>query len=210
MGTNTSEGYDLLVANFSRPYPSLIFGADPANQSYTRTRTGFRFRHIQNIGFAFDHTNATYSPARSVITKITNAEFDPFATGTLRPSAELTVASNTFSGGSASLFVGPFELISGRDFVVGGTAIVTATNIAAALDNLPGYNGVPSGTIVDVFGPLGQMGLRFDAAYGGGTLNFTIIYYDKVGFLGNPVGTPDRPLEPPVILPAGLPNGVAP
>ena len=206
MATASGPGYQLLVANFSRPYPSLIFGADPANQSYTRTRTGFVFRHVQNIGFSNNLTNATYVPAASVITKTTNAQFDPFSP-TEAPTGEVTVASAVFAGNSASLFVGKFELVSGRDFVTSGGVAAVATSIETAINNLPGFSASAAVAVVTVTGPRGQVGLPFDALYRGGEENFTFVYTAEEGVLATTIVF--SPIEPPTLLPAGLPNGVA-
>lgn len=207
MATASQPEYEILVANFSRPTPSSKFGSDTQNMAPTKTRTGFVFRHIQNLGFAGDHTQATYGPARSVVTNTLNAQFDPFG-GTPPPTGDVDVADNTFAGTSASLFVGPYELVSGRDYVVAGTAAGTATNIATAVSNLPGYTGTPAGTTVTVDGPEGQVGLRFDATYRGGAENFAFTYVGQDGVLSQGVGA--GPIEPPTILPPGTPNGVAP
>lgn len=207
MATTAQPSYELLVANFSRPTQSLEFGSDTSHVGPTKTRTGFVFQHVQNIGFATDHTNATRAPGRSLITKTVNATLDPFG-GVPPPRGALTVASDTFAGPSASLFVGPFELVSGRDFVTGGGAAVTATNIATAISALPGYTGTPAGPVVTVDGPAGQSGLRFDATYRGGDANFTFAYIAEDGVLSQGIG--DGPIEPPTLLPAGTPNGVAP
>lgn len=207
MPTAAQPQFQILVANFSRPYPSLITGADPDNQSYTRTRTGFVFQHLQNLGFSTDLTNATGSPARSVVTSTTNGRLDPFG-GTPPPTGSLEVTSDVFSGTSASLFVGPFELVSGRDFATGGGVNVTATALAAAIDALPGYSAAAVGAVVTVDGPTGQVGLRFSAKYRGGEQNFTFTYVAESGVLSQGIG--DGPVEAPEILPAGVPNGVAP
>ena len=207
MATASQPEYQLLVANFSRPTPSSKFGSDTANMAPTKTRTGFTFRHVQNIGFAGDLTHGTSSPARSVITDTLNVQFDPFG-GTPPPTGDVEVVSNTFAGTSASLFVGPYELVSGRDYIVGGAVGATATAIATAISNLPGYTATPAGAVVTVDGPAGQAGLRFDAAYRGGDLNFTFTYVDQDGVLSQGIG--GGPIEPPGILPPGTPNGVAP
>jgi hypothetical protein len=207
MPTTAPPPYELLVANLSRPYPSLISGADPDTQSYTRLRTGFIFQHIQNLGFASDHVSATAGPARSLVTNTINALMDPFG-GTPPPTGDVTVASDVFVGQSASLFVGPYELVSNRDFVTGGGAATTAANIATAISALPGFSATPAGPVVTVEGPQGQSGLRFDAAYRGGALNFTFAYVADEKVLSQGIG--GGPIEPPTILPAGTPNGVAP
>jgi hypothetical protein len=209
MATTAQAPYTLLVANFSRPTQSLETGSDTSEMPPTKTRTGFQFQPIQNIGLATDHTNATAVPARSLITDTLLATMQPLDPNA-RPGATLTVASDVFVGHSASVFVGEFELVSDRDFVTGGGAAATATALAAAISALPGYDGTPAGADVTVLGPRGQLRLNLDAAYRGGELNFTFAYLDTTqeGLLGFGVGV--KPEEPPVILPPGLPNGVAP
>jgi len=209
MATTSGPSYELLVANFSRPNPAPGFGADPATSRPTKIRSGFIFRHIQNIGLSADLTNATSGPARSVITQTLNAQMQPFDPNEA-PFADVEVISDVFAGPSASLFVGPFELISGRDFVTGGGAGATATSIGAAIDNLPGYSGVVGGTTVTVTGPRGQLGLRFEADYRGGERNFDFTYPDSTqdGLLGFGVGL--KPELPPTIIPPASQQGVAP
>ena len=207
MATASGPQYQLLVANFSRPTQSSEYGSDTSNMAPTKTRTGFTFRHVQNLGFAGDMTHGTSSPGRSLVTNTLNAQFDPFG-GTPPATGDVTVADNTFAGTSASLFIGPYELVSGRDYIVGGAAAATATAIATAVSNQPGYTGTPAGAVVTVDGPAGQAGLRFDATYRGGAENFTFTYVDQDGVLSQGIG--GGPIEPPGILPAGTPNGVAP
>jgi len=207
MPTVAQPPYQLLVANFSRPTQSSIEGSDTSHMAPTKTRTGFIFQHVQNLGFASDHVSGTSSPARSVVTNTINATFDPFG-GTPPPTGDVVVASDVFVGQSASLFIGPYELVSNRDFVTGGGTAATATAIATAVSALPGYTGTPAGSTVTVEGPDGQSGLRFDAAYRGGDLNFTFTYVAEDGVLSQGIG--GGPIEPPDILPPGTPNGVAP
>jgi len=207
MATTALPPYELLVANFSRPTQSLIFGSDTENMPPTKTRTGFVFQHIQNLGFASDHVRSTYGPARSLVTDTKLGVLQPFPPNGA-PAADVEVVDDTFVGQSASLFVGPFELVSNRDFVTGGGLAATATNIATAINALPGYVAGVAGPIVSVTGPLGQAGLRFNAAYRGGALNFDFTYPQQDGVLG--FVQPASPIDPPTILPAGTPNGVAP
>lgn len=199
--------YELLVANFSRPTQSLVYGSDTENMAPTKIRTGFFFQPLEHYGFATDHTSATYVPARSLVVSTRLGVMDPFPPNDA-PMGDVTVVSDTFAGQSASLFVGPFELVSNRDFVTGGGAAATATNIATAISALPGYSATPAGTTVTVTGPRGQVGLRFDAVYRGGDLNFDFTYLQEDGVLG--FTQPASPIDPPTILPAGTPNGVAP
>jgi len=207
MPTTAQPPYELLVANFTRPYPSLIRGSDTENQSYTRSRTGFVFQHVMGLGFSRDLTNATATPARSVVVHTLNARMDPFG-GTPPPTGDVEVVSDTFAGLSASVFVGPYELVSNRDFVTGGGTAATAANLAAAIDALDEYSATAIGSVVTVEGPDGQFGLRFDADYRGGEMNFDFTYLAEDGVLSQGIG--EGPLEPPEILPAGTPNGVAP
>jgi hypothetical protein len=185
MATGSQGSYTLLVANFSRPTPSLIFGADPDTAGPTKTRGGFVFGHIQSIGFSSTLTQS--GQARSLITNTTNMQIDPFeATPPEAPSGVVTVSSNTFSPGSAGVIVGPFTLIVNRDFVPGGGAAATATALAAAIDALPGYTGAAVGADVTVTGPLGSApaSLAFAAVYYTSTRNFTFTYVGVTGVLG--------------------------
>lgn len=209
MPTISGPTYELLVANFSRPNPSPGYGADPETSRPTKIRSGFVFRHIQNMGLSSDLTNATRSPARSVIVDTINAQMQPFDPNT-RPNADVEVISDVFAGDSASLFVGPFELVSDRDFTTGGGFAATATAIADAIDNLPGYDGTAVGAVVTVEGPRGQLGLPFNAAYRGGERNFDFTYPDTTqdGVLGY---APDvKAEEPPTIIPPASLQGSAP
>lgn len=208
MATTAQPQYELLVANFSRPTQSLIFGSDTDNMPPTKIRTGFVFQMIQNIGFAADHVSGTRSPARSLITESHPQRFQPFAPNAVA-TADVTVVSDVFAGTSASLFVGKFELVSGRDFVTGGGAAATATNIATAISALPGFSANAVGPTVTVEAPAGQVGERFFAEYRGGELNFTFAYPGQDEVLGF-TALADSPIDPPTILPPGTPNGVAP
>lgn len=207
MATTAQQKYQLLVANFSRPTQSLIYGSDTANMPPTKTRTGFEFQNIQNLGFATDHVSSTSDPARSVVTNTKLGTMDPFPPNDA-PMGDVEVVSDVFAGQSAILFVGPFELVSNRDFVTGAGAAATAANIEAAIDALPGYEATAAGTVITVTGPRGQVGLRFYAEYSGGELNFDFTYLQEDRVLG--FVQPASPLDPPTILPAGTPNGVAP
>jgi hypothetical protein len=209
MATTSGPIYELLVANFSRPNPAPGYGADPVVTRPTKIRSGFIFRHVQNIGLSTELTNATRAPARSVITKTLNAQMQPFAPNQL-PFADVEVISDVFSGQSASLFVGPYELVSNRDFVTGGGLVATALNISNAINNLPGYSAVPAGAVVTVTGPGGQIALRFDAEYRGGERNFDFTYPDSTqdGYLGFDPGF--DPEEPPTIIPPAPLQGAPP
>jgi hypothetical protein len=206
MSTIAQPPYTLLVANISRPYPSLITGADPAIQSYHRTRTGFEFQMIQNLGFAKDQIHGPSGTARSLVTSSLLGIMDPSG-GTPPPTGDVEVVDNTFSGLSATLQVGPYSLVSNRDFIPGGGVIATATALATAISALPGYTATPAGAVITVEGPEGQVGLKFDAQYAGGAANFSFTYVADERVLGQPIG--GGPIFPPNVLPAGVPNGPA-
>lgn len=197
MPTVAQKSYDLLVANFSRPYPSAIHGANPDNQSYTRSRTGFEIQVIQTVGRG----------GPSLVVTATRGTLDPFG-GNPPPTGEVEVVSDNFANGSASLFVGQFELVSGRDFATGGGVAATAGNIATAINTLPGFSAGAVGAVVTVEGPLGQVGLRFEAHYRGGEQNFEFTYVADYGVLSQGIG--GGPVESVQEMAAGAPNGVAP
>jgi hypothetical protein len=205
MATGAQGSYTLLVANFSRPTPSSIFGADPDTCGPTKTRGGFVFGHVQNIGLP--STLTQHGQSSSLISRTTNMQINPFEqTPPEGPTGAVTVASNTFAPGSASLIVGPYELVANRDFIPGGGAAATATALAAAVDNLPGYNGTAVGTVLTVTGPLGSApaSVAFGAVYRTAVRNFTFAYTGVSGFLGYT----DSPLSVG-ILPT-TPNHIAP
>jgi hypothetical protein len=191
MPTAAQPSFQLLVANFSRPYPSLITGADPITAGPTKTRGGFVFAHVSQLGFSPDLTQQ--GEASSVVVSTTNVGWDPFKNNPPDlPEADITVASDVFAGTSASIFLGPFELVSNRDFTTGGGVAATATNIANAVNNLPGYTASVAGPTVTVEGPAGQgpESIQFRAVYRGGTENFTFVWPRKEGFLGYPTVAP--------------------
>jgi hypothetical protein len=196
MATSSSPAYRILVANFSQPYPSLIRGSDTRTQGPIKTRGGFEFRHIYRMGFSLDSTQKGSS--FSVIVGSLRQQMDTVESA--GPSGIVIVSDNTFLGDSASLYVGPFELVSGRDFVVGATAGDTATNIDTAINSLPGYSTILAAPSITVFGPKGQVGLRFNARYRGGNANFTFSYSSKNEVLGWSTLS-DSAIKPPTILP---------
>lgn len=185
MATIAQPSFQLLVANFSRPTPSLIYGADPGTDGPTKTRGGFVFGHVGTLGLASTLTQFGY--ATSVVSNIVNVGIDPFeTTPPTAPTGSFTVANNTFTPGSASILVGPFEVIAYRDFTPGGGVNATATAIATAIGNLPGYDATPAAATVTVSGPLGAApaSLRFSPSYRTSTRNFTFAWVGQDGFLG--------------------------
>lgn len=91
----------------------------------------------------------------------------------VRATGTITVASNTFTG-PTTLQLGAFLITSGQEFAIGGGVNATATNLAAAISNLPGYAASPLGAVVTVTGLVGPIG-NVAAFWAGGSnpQNFT-------------------------------------
>lgn len=107
--------------------------------------------------------------------------------GAISPKvASLVVADDDFTTGIAVIFLGDYTLTSDVDYVTGGGAAVTAANLAAAIDTLPGFNAtVSAGTQVDieyVIGPANQV--DFSVVYYGTIENFTPVT-PTTGEMGN-------------------------
>jgi len=86
----------------------------------------------------------------------------------------ITVALNTFTG-PTTILLGEYVLTSDEDFVVGGSTAATATNLAAAINALPGYSApIPGASIITVTGPFGVLGAEAIFKSGGASpQNFT-------------------------------------
>jgi hypothetical protein len=96
----------------------------------------------------------------------------------------LTVADNDFSTGTAVLALGDFTLTSGIDYVIGGSVNATATNIAAAITTLPGFEATAVAADVTIDYTSGPADIvDFRVVYYGTKTNFTLSPTD--GFLGN-------------------------
>lgn len=199
MPGSSQPKFKILVANFSSPMPSLLRGR-LAKVGPVKIRTGFEFRHLPQLGFATSLVGS--GMARSVVVSTLQENLEPFLTNPpQRPTGIVEVTDNGFQGTFASLYIGPYEIVSNRDYVVGGGAGATATNIAAAISNLPGYDAIAAGAVITVEGPEGAVGdrLRFRAAYRGGAKNFTFTFVsedEKLDYAPNL-----SPLRPPTILP---------
>lgn len=195
MPTTSQPKVKILVANlFSKAMPGRVLGAKPV-----KLRTGFEYQILPSLGHSADLTGLGYSS--SVVYRVQQAILDPFVVNpSPRATGDVEVTDNTFQGTLTSLYVGPYELVCNRDYEVGGAAAATATNIATAISNLPGYSATPAGAVVTVEGPLGAVGdrLRFEAAYRGSARNFTFTYVAKEGTLDYAA---DDPLLPFEILP---------
>lgn len=107
--------------------------------------------------------------------------------GVVPPSSaqigSLTVADNDFATGVSYLELGVFKLIAGLDFLIGAAVADTATNLAAAISNLPGYLAMAIGPVVTLQYAAGPMDLiSFRARYEGTKINFTPLV-PETGFL---------------------------
>lgn len=88
-------------------------------------------------------------------------------------TGDITVVADAWTG-PTTVHLGRFVLTSDVDFVTGGGVAAVATNLATAIDALPGYSATPAGAVVTVTGPFGVMGSEV-AFYSDGSTpqNFT-------------------------------------
>jgi len=121
---------------------------------------------------------------------------NPLAPTDIFPAVgQLLVANNDFTTGRAVIVLGNFRLISNIDFIPGGAAALTAAAIAAAIDRLPGYDGVAVGPGVVIgytAGPADE--IDFKVEHYGTITNFTMLN-PADGLLAS--GSPD--IEPPLL-----------
>lgn len=159
---SVQKHYDMLVAN--QTAGSEMAGNGTAGDTIEDLRLRRRFRvntvhkvgtgYMDRRGFGALNRVSTDTPARAL--------------------AEVTVGDNDFSEG-AQIIIGEYTLVAGVDFAIGGTAGDTATNIADAIDNLPGYDGTAVGADITVDGRKGPQGNadRFEPKSFGAVDNFT-------------------------------------
>ena len=89
-------------------------------------------------------------------------------------TASLTVADNDFTTGIARLVLGDYVLLSNIDYVVGGTVNATATNLAAAINNLPEFEATANLADVDIEYHVGAANeVEFKVFHEGTKTNFT-------------------------------------
>jgi hypothetical protein len=81
----------------------------------------------------------------------------PSSGGPVASSGKVTVATVAFAG-PTTLILGQYRLTTDEDFVVDASTSTTATNLAAAIDALPGYTGSASTDDVNITGPVGPDG----------------------------------------------------
>jgi hypothetical protein len=113
--------------------------------------------------------------------------------------AQLAISSSTFSGGGqvggrSVIELGPYLLVTGLNWnpVVGNTT-TSATALAAAIDNLPGFSATSLGAVVSLEGPTGPNGgsLLFDVFHEGGVNHFVLAPLDGTLATGGPsIGPP--------------------
>jgi len=174
MPSTTQPPYRLIAPGFERS------GEPDLGYNRIITRYGMQEQLIQFLGIS----PALGFQAANQVTSSFFALTDPQAA--VGPSAVVTVSNTTFVGQSASLFVGPYELVSEIDFVIAGGAAAIAASIATAVSALPGFTGTPVGAAVTVTrkGGIAPDELRFSASYRGGNVNFTFTWPTNVGYLG--------------------------
>lgn len=164
---SVQKHYDMLVANQTGGSEMAGQGTAADKIDDLKLRRRFRSNTVHNIGPGFMDRQGYGAINRNVET----------TTGTLaRAEASFTVNDNDFSGG-AELVIGEYQLVAGIDFAIGGSTDATASNIADAIDNLPGYDGTAVGSDVTVDGRKGAQGNadQFEAKFYGAVDNFTSV-----------------------------------
>lgn len=97
-------------------------------------------------------------------------------------TGDITVALDTFTG-PTTVHLGEFVLTSNVDFATGGGVAVTATNLGAAIDALPGYSATVGAAVVTVTGPAGVIGNEV-AFYSDGSSPQNLTFVPVDGTLG--------------------------
>lgn len=165
-GTRVNRPFTVLVANLRGEYDA---DGNPIKQ-----RTGFEEQLVNNLQNSMQMGLMTGAPAKALST--------------------LTVDDNDFTTGAAKLYLGEYELISNVHYTPGGTTDLTATAIALAIGNLPGFEATALASVVTILGPYGPDGdtITFEVVYEGTHTNF--ILAPTTGFMGDgaPVVGPPR------------------
>jgi hypothetical protein len=156
---------------FTMLVPVYRGGSDPsrgvAGNPDVKRQT-MRLQHFPEVGGRGPNTVAHEPSSPGVGTRVGLVSYttDPLpvnATGTIE------VTSNAFTG-PTTVILGDFVLTTDVDFDIGGAATVTATNLAAAIDALPGYSApAPGAAIVSVSGLRGVIGNHVVFKSGGST-----------------------------------------
>lgn len=154
----------MLVANQSQgSYPDKGINISDAG---VRLRRSWRQQHIASTGAGFSD---------SASGALALSQGGTGAGNPARATATITVADNDFTAG-AVVRIGEFTITVPGDVTPGGGTVATATALATAIDNLPGYNATPSGSDVDIEGRKGIQGNEdtFEAQSFGPVDNFTL------------------------------------
>jgi hypothetical protein len=157
----TQEPFTVLVAHFT--------GQKDANGNPVKARTGFQMQHLLDDQGRVTNVFSAGLPTES--------------------SAQVTVSNADFSTGEAILWIGDFEIETNVHWTpTGGDATQSATDLAVAIDALPGLAAVAIGAIVSIDGPMGPSGQAwpFRAAYTGTITNYTLSPVNGYMQGGNP------------------------
>lgn len=146
-------------AAFTQLVGSRATGYDPSlNMTKDTLRVSATFTSVSKDGGVNQNARMVTTPAGTVASQ----------TGTF------TVASNDFSGGRVELVLGDYRIINSVEYQLGGTVAATATNIAAAISLLSGFQAVAVDAVVTVTyggGPADEV--EFRAVHYGTVDNFT-------------------------------------
>ena len=140
---------------FTTLHGVLTRGSDPSLGAI-----GAPVKHIQTV------TSQTFQPAgnRAMIGLLAGG---PPTVQT----ASFDVNDNDFTD-RAVIILGDYELVSQIDYLVAGAAAGTATNIAAAINNLPGFTATPSTTAVTITREPALERVEFRVLHHGAVTNF--------------------------------------
>ncbi len=162
----SQKPFSILVANFDEP----TVGTKPGVKSRSE--------------FTFSPTFSLSGTVPNGFHQGTLVSGDPFVNST----GEIEVTDNDFSTGKTAVFLGAYVFEAGYHFEVGGSATVTAANLATLIDSKYGYQASAAGPVVTVVGPANAGPVLFKAQSFGMVANYAINVSDG-DFLVP--GTPD-------------------
>ena len=174
--TTGQSRFTMLVAHISSAGdPSR--GINPTVDRSTYT-TQF-FPQISRPDDVGDRKQSHRSPGTTTLQGLLDYTVSPIPDTTL---VSLTVDDNDFTN-AATLYLGPFVLVSNEDYTPGANVNATAAVLAAAIDALPGFTAAAVAATITITGPVGLSGndMRFSARYGGSVQNLTLT--PTTGFL---------------------------
>jgi hypothetical protein len=140
---------------FTTLHGVLVAGSDPSLGA-----VGAPVKHIQTV------TSQTMKPDgdRPAIALLAGGPPSP-------QTASFDVNDNDFSD-RAVIILGDYEIVSQIDYLVAGTATLTAVAIAAAIDNLPEYNATSALTVVNITREPPLERVEFRVIHHGAVTNF--------------------------------------